>query len=104
MWTLIYAVPTHEQQSLARDALHELLSETENKTLPFAAEDASLGALARAARLVDLAKEILQNRPAERENEDAWKLKIEGIAREIDAGFNAETMLQDLAEIRTESR
>lgn len=100
LWTLIYAVPTHEQQSLARDSLHELLSETENKTLPFAAEDASLGALARAARLVKIAEEILQNRPVESELEDAWKLKIEGIAREIDAGFNAETMPNDLAEVR----
>ena len=97
LWTLIYAVPTPEQQALARESLHELLAETENKTLPFAAEDASLGAMARATRLVNLAKETLQNRD---ENEAAWKLKIEGIAREIDAGFNAETMPPDLAEIR----
>ncbi len=100
LWTLIYAVPTHEQQSLARDSLHELLSETENKTLPFAAEDASLGALARATRLVNIANETLVNRPLENENQDAWKLKIEGIAREIDAGFNLETMPKDLAEVR----
>lgn len=103
LWTLIYAVPTAEQQSLARDALHELLSETENKTLPFAAEDASRGALARAARLVNLAREILQNRPPENESADAWRLKIEGIAREIDAGFNADAMPADLAEIRAEA-
>lgn len=97
LWTLIYAVPTHEQQSLARDSLHDLLVETENKTLPFAAEDASLGAMARATQLVNLANETLQN-PTE--NEEAWKLKLEGIAREIDAGFNAETIPNDLAEIR----
>ncbi|HRH45861.1 MAG TPA: AAA family ATPase [Pyrinomonadaceae bacterium] len=97
LWTLIYAVPTHEQQSLARDSLHDFLVETENKTLPFAAEDASLGAMARATRLVNIASETLQN-PTE--NEDAWKLKLEGIAREIDAGFNAETIPADLAEIR----
>lgn len=97
LWTLIYAVPTHEQQSLARDSLHDLLVETENKTLPFAAEDASLGAMARATRLVNLANETLQN-PTE--NEEAWKLKLEGIAREIDAGFNAETIPNDLAGIR----
>ncbi len=100
LWTLIYAVPTSEQQALARDSLHELLSETENKTLPFAAEDASRGALARAARLVNLANETLQNRPPENDLQDAWRLKIEGIAREIDAGFNSETMPSDLAEIR----
>jgi MoxR-like ATPase len=100
LWTLIYAVPTHEQQSSARDSLHELLAETENKTLPYAAEDASLGALARATRLINIAAETLQNRPAESEDQEAWKLKIEGIAREIDAGFNAETMPQGLAETR----
>jgi MoxR-like ATPase len=97
LWTLIYAVPTPEQQSLARDSLHELLAETENQTLPFAAEDASFGAMARATRLVNLANETLQN-PTE--NREAWTLKLEGIAREIDAGFNTETMPPDLAEIR----
>ncbi len=100
LWTLIYAVPTHEQQSMARDSLHDLLSETENKTLPFAAEDASLGALARAARLVNLAEETIANRPPENDLQDAWWLKIEGIAREIDAGYNAETMPPNLAAIR----
>jgi MoxR-like ATPase len=102
LWTLIYAVPTHEQQSLARDSLHDLLGETENKTLPFAAEDASLGALARAARLVNIAEETIQNRPPENDLQDAWRLKIEGIAREIDAGYNAETMPPNLAEIRAQ--
>lgn len=100
LWTLIYAVPTHEQQSLARDSLHDLLRETENKTLPFAAEDASLGALARAARLVNIAEETIRNRPPENNLQDAWRLKIEGIAREIDAGYNSETMPPDLAEAR----
>ena len=102
LWTLIYAVPTHEQQSLARDSLHELLSQTENKTLPFAAEDASLGALARATRLVNLAQETIANRPPQNDLQDAWRLKIEGIAREIDAGYNAETMPPDLAAVRAQ--
>ncbi len=102
LWTLIYAVPTHEQQSLARDSLHELLSQTENKTLPFAAEDASLGALARAARLVNLAQETIANRPPQNDLQDAWRLKIEGIAREIDAGYNADTMPPDLAAVRAQ--
>lgn len=100
LWTLIYAVPTHEQQSLARDCLHELLTETENRTLPFAAEEASLGALARATRIVNVAHETLQNRPQNAVDEQAWMLKLEGIAREIDAGFNEQTMPPDLAEIR----
>ena len=100
LWTLMYAVPTRDQQSLARDVLHELLAETENQTLPFAAEQASLGALARATRLVNIATETLQNHPPDADDETAWRLKLEGLAREIDAGFNAETMPPDLAEVR----
>lgn len=100
LWTLIYAIPTREQQSLARDVLHELLAETENQTLPFAAEEASLGLLARATRLVNTARETLQNRLPDNLDKPAWKLKLEGIMREIDAGFNAETMSDELAEIR----
>jgi MoxR-like ATPase len=100
LWTIIYAVPTFEQQSLARDALHELFAETENQTLPFSAEDASLGAKAKAARLVTIAGEILQDRPPQDEPQDGWKLKLEGIVREIDAGFNHETMSADLSETR----
>jgi len=100
LWTLIYAVPTSEQQSLARDALHELFTETSNETLPFAAEDASLGALARAVRLVNIANQILQERPSENEPQEIWRLKIEGIAREIDAGFNAETIPPELSAVR----
>lgn len=102
LWTLIYAVPTHEQQSLARDALHELFAETSNKTLPFAAEDASLGALARAARLVNIAEEVIESRPFEAAEQEAWRLKIEGIAREIDAGFNTDTMPPALAAVRAQ--
>lgn len=100
LWTLIYAVPTSEQQSLARDALHDLFSETRNNTLPFAAEDASLGALARAVRLVNVANQILLERPSETESQEIWRLKIEGIAREIDAGFSMETLPLELAAVR----
>ncbi len=102
LWTLVYAVPTSEQQSLSRDILHELLANTENRTLPFAAEEASLGIKARAARIAGSARETLDNRPAaeDAENAAAWQLKLEGIAREIDAGFNSETISDDLSEIR----
>ncbi len=100
LWTLIYAIPTSEQQALARDLLHDLLSRTENQTLPFAAEEASCGMRARAIRIANSAREILENAPHGEENLSAWKLRLEGVAREIDAGFNAETIPADLAEIR----
>ena len=102
LWVIIYAIPTGEQQALARDLLRELLSETANETLPFAAEEASRGMQARAARIANHAGEILANppSPADAVEQTAWKLKLEGIAREIDAGFNSETVPDDLNEIR----
>lgn len=102
LWTLVYAVPTGEQQSLARDVLHELLSQTENQSLPFAAEEASLGAKARATRIANAARETLAAPPVFGENPQGWHLKLEGIAREIDAGFNRETIPENLSEIRAE--
>jgi MoxR-like ATPase len=100
LWTLVYAIPTSEQQSLARDILHELMTQTENQTLPFAAEEASLGMKARATRIANLSQEMLENRPIDTEDLPVWKLKLEGIAREIDAGFNADNIPPDLAEVR----
>ena len=95
-------MPTREQQSLGRDSLRDLLSATENATLPVAAEEASLGPLARATRVAHAAREILGARPddSEAEQNRAWRLQLEGIAREIDAGFTPEQMPAELIELR----
>lgn len=102
LWTVIYAIPTGEQQALARDLLRDLLSETGNQTLPYAAEEASRGMQARAVRIANHAREILDNPPSPSDATElpAWRLKLEGVAREIDAGFNSETVPEDLNEIR----
>lgn len=100
LWPLILAVPTREQQALARECLSEVLARTENATLPAAAEEASLGPLARAARIASAGREILRERPAEPEELDEWQLRLEGIAREIDAGFAPENLPSELAEVR----
>ena len=63
LWPLIFVLPTREQQSLGRDSLRDLLSATENATLPVAAEEASLGPLARATRVAQAARQILGTRP-----------------------------------------
>jgi MoxR-like ATPase len=99
LWTLVFAVPTREQQSLARDSLRELLDRTENAALPAAAEEASLGRLARASRITAAGKDLLAMQP-ESQDAEAWRLKLEGIAREIDAGFTVEQMPAELAEVR----
>ena len=102
LWPLIFVLPTREQQSLGRDSLRDLLSATENATLPVAAEEASLGPLARATRVAQAARQILEARPANSDGEQdrAWRLQLEGIAREIDAGFTPEQMPAELIELR----
>jgi MoxR-like ATPase len=95
LWPLVLAVPTREEQSLARETLREFLAASENAVLTAAAEEASLGPLARASRLAAAARELFQSPDG-----DAWRLKLEGIAREIDAGFARETLPPDLAEVR----
>ena len=102
LWPLIFVLPTREQQSLGRDSLRDLLSATENPTLPVAAEEASLGPLARATRVAQAAREILGARPVNSDGEQnrAWRLQLEGIAREIDAGFTPEHMPAELIELR----
>jgi MoxR-like ATPase len=101
LWPLILAVPTREQQSLARECLAEILAQTENATLPAAAEEASLGPLARAARIASAGREALRARPHDPEEAEEWLLRLEGIAREIDAGFAPETIPADLVEVRS---
>lgn len=102
LWPLVLAVPTREQQSLARECLSEVLAQTENATLPAAAEEASLGPLARAARIAAAGRHALREQPRDDEELEDWLLRLEGIAREIDAGFAAETLPADLAEVRAQ--
>ncbi len=102
LWPIVFAVPTREQQSMAREALRDLLDASENPALPAAAEEASAGPLARATRLSASGREHLDLRPGD-DDSDAlrgWRLRLEGIAREIDAGFVAESLPPDLADVR----
>ena len=101
LWPLILAVPTREQQSLARECLTDVLAQSENATLPAAAEEASLGPLARATRIAAAGREALRLRPRDLGELEDWCLRLEGIAREIDAGFAPETMPLELVEVRT---
>ncbi len=100
LWPLVLAVPTREQQSLARETLREVLAQSENAALPAAAEEASLGPLARATRIAAAGREALLARPGTRDEVESWYLRLEGIAREIDAGFAPEAMPHELAEVR----
>jgi MoxR-like ATPase len=100
LWPLIPAVPTREGQAAARDALRDVLAKSENAALAAAAEEASLGPRARAARLVSAGEALLVARPAEEDAVGAWRLKLEGVAREIDAGFTKAALPAELAAVR----
>jgi MoxR-like ATPase len=104
LWPIVFVVPTREQQALGRDCLRELLSRTENPTLPVASEEASMGPLARANRVAQAARQILSKRPDGNDPDQrrAWRLKLEGVAREIDAGFTPEQMPTELVELRVQ--
>ena len=104
LWTVLYAVPTSEGQELARDVLREVLLASESAALPAAAEEASLGPLARAQRLATHAGELLKARPERGDPAalEAWLLKLEGVAREMDAGFAPEQLPEALKALREE--
>ncbi len=102
LWPIVYAVPTAAEQITARDVLRPLLESTRSEALTAAAEAASRGPLVRAARLVEAARRLLDAPPEDRGGPegDAWRLKLEGVAREIDAGFSPEHRPAELAETR----
>ena len=106
LWPLIYAVPTKEGQALAREVLRELLAATENPALAAAALEASAGPLARAQRIARAGREVLEARPGNVAAEElsAWRLKLEGVVREMDAGFAPEALPAELQALREEIR
>ncbi|RKH55147.1 AAA family ATPase [Corallococcus llansteffanensis] len=104
LWPLVYAVPTKEAQALARDVLRDVLSASENAALPAAALEASAGPLARAQRIAQAGRVLLETRPMDADGDAlaAWRLKLEGVAREMDAGFAPESLPEALRALRGE--
>ena len=102
LWPIIYALPTQHAQRLGRDVLRELLASSHNPALLAAAAEGSLGARARGARILRDATALLDAAPArDAAGElDAWHLRLEGMAREIDATFAAESLPPELAQVR----
>ncbi len=102
LWPLVFVVPSREGQELARDVLQALLARAENDSLPAAASAASAGARARAGRIAVEARARLSEDPgsADPTAREAWELKLEGILREIDAGFERDALDAELAALR----
>jgi MoxR-like ATPase len=112
LWPLLTAVPTREGQDTARDVLRPVLARSRNAALGAAAEDASAGPLARAERLARDAASLLAQGPATApapphdaqvtppDPRQAWGLRLEGVLREIDAGFAPGQLPASLALVR----
>ncbi len=102
LWPILYAIPGQKAQEGAAGYLREFLKESQNGTLMVAALEASQGPRARADSLCRVVNALLASRPDDVASEAhrAWCLKLEGAAREIDAGFAREALPEDLAKAR----
>ncbi len=101
LWPIVYAVPSIAGQQIARDALGDLLEASKSTALASAAEYASLGPLARAERIAREGRALLDAPPGDDpKDREAWQLKLEGVAREIDAAYAPTGLPGSVAEVR----
>jgi MoxR-like ATPase len=95
LWPLVSVVPTESEQDRAVEVLHELLGDTHNRVATHAAEEASAGPGARAALILEMAPAVLTLPPGEDRT-----LRLEGLAREIDATFAPDGLPPAIADLR----
>lgn len=102
LWPIVYAIPRPNDQDRARDLLRDILEQSRSGSLGAAAEDASMGPLARAQRLAKAGEALLAEEPTSEEPEARrrQRLKLEGVGREIDAAFVPDALPEELARLR----
>ncbi len=100
LWPIIFTLPTERDQHLGRDVLRDFLAASENRTLVSATGESSLGPRARGARILRDGTAVLNDAPTEEKKKGEWRLRVEGIAREIDATFTRDTLPPELAALR----
>lgn len=88
LWPLIFALPSPETQALGRTVLKAQLDASRSDPMPSAALEATQGRAARAKLLEERAALLLTTET----RDDSWRLKLEGVARDIDAAFSADNM------------
>lgn len=96
LWPLVFALPSVEGQTLARAILKRELDGAQSESMRAAADEATQGRAARARLLEERAAALLT---AETRDE-GWRLKLEGIARDIDATFGPESLTGSLQAYR----
>lgn len=102
LWPIMNAIPTQLEQDTARDVLSKLLSESDS-ALGAAALEASASRQARAARIAQAAEPLLLQLP-QGDDQAPWRLRIEGLLREIDAGFPKNALPEPLPALRDRLR
>lgn len=100
LWPLVYALPTQQAQHLGRDLLRDLLAPSESPALLAAAAEGSLGPRARAARILREGEAALASPASSESGTGARRLRLESVAREIDATFAREALPAELATLR----
>lgn len=102
LWPLVFALPTQQAQHQGRDILRSFLQASHNDTLLAASTESSLGARARGARILREGLSVIDAAPAadQAAEHEAWRLRVEGIARDIDATFTGETLPPELSALR----
>jgi MoxR-like ATPase len=100
LWPLVFALPGEQQQRLGRDVLREFLAASENAVLLSAPLESSLGPRARAARILRDGTAIFAEEPADEVGLAAWRLRLEGVARDMDAAFTRDALSPELAALR----
>jgi MoxR-like ATPase len=92
LWPLVFALPSPQTQALARTVLKKELDQAQSESMRAAADEATHGRAARARLLEERAGALLTAET----RDDGWRLKLEGIARDIDATFAPETLAGSL--------
>jgi MoxR-like ATPase len=100
LWPMIFALPSEQSQHLGREVLRDFLTASENRSLLSAPAESSLGPKARAARILRDGTLLFSCEPQDEAGRGGWRLKIEGIAREIDATFTKDAMPPEIAALR----
>ncbi|MEV8099714.1 AAA family ATPase [Kitasatospora sp. NPDC085879] len=101
LWVLPLIAPTADAQALARDTLADLIEKSANHSLVHAAEEMSRSAHARAERLARTAVALLAEHGTLPGGPDS-RLRLEGVLREIDAGFDPDDLPAVLAGVRAD--
>lgn len=101
LWPIVFAVPGANDQEQARDLLRPLLDQSANKALSSAAASASASPASRAALILKKARTAMIP-PQPHEDRNLWKLRLEAIAREVDAGFTDANRPSDLTALRAQ--